>query len=430
MEGQIKLTPFEYAITRPAPLSYQQMLQYAEYEGKEGDEGVSKLTEGKYFFKPIYRFNHNTYEEYCNMWDKEEYPVPMIQYLKNDNFAGVLNGLEEAIRVANELMRLIEKVENGEENFELSKIMELFLKYKPYSIIIDDIKGVTTVCDVTTDIDSKTLEKLSKAQRFFDKVGVKLNLFLQCQLKNKFNEYGELAELLTIDEITGKKPINTNELQERKKGFYLHKGRIIKTEEMEQYKAENGIILTLKERTEKDKRVFTGTKRISRTYTASNEPPCIIGQARLIYSLKDFMNMPSSCIVITPMIVREWKERLKNENILGIVTDEPNENDFLSEQNSDSIIGTQDATLYIENDDYVKIDGIQVERLSKEEALTEYIELLNRYQQIGDDNIKELSMLLKSKEWQSESIDEKILRIKKCLEQIRKKEIKDSSRDL
>ena len=414
MDGQVKLTPFKYAISRPAPLAFQQMLQKAEYEG------VSKITEGKHFFKPIYRYNHNTYEEYCNMWDLEEYPVEMIKYLKQNNFLNILTGLEEAGKQANEILSTIERVKNGEEEFDFSKLMELFLQYKPYSIIIDDIKGVTTVCDVTTDIDPEVLERISKYQRLFDQVGVKLNLFLQEKLKEQFSEYGELAELLTIEEITGRKEISKKELQERKKGFYLHQGRIIKTEKMEHYKNENAINLPLKERGEQDKKTFKGVKRIDGTFKARKKPPVIIGQARLIYSVNDFMNMPSSSIVITPMIVREWEERLREDNIIGIVTDEPNENDFLREQRIDSIIGTEDATLYIENDDYVKMEGEIVRKLSKEEALEEYIKLLGSYNGKGYKQIEALINTTKSAEWNEQTTDAKIAIIKTQLEEIRR----------
>lgn len=419
MEEQVKLTPFAYAISRPAPLAFQQMLQKAEYEG------VSRLTDGKHFFRPIYRYNHNTYEEYCNMWDLEEYPVAMISYLKENNFSNVINGLQEIGKKTEELISIIERVKNEEEEFDFSKIMELFLQYKPYSIIIDDIKGVTTVCDVTTDIDDSILEKLSNYQRLFDKATVKLNLFLQSELKKR---YGELGELLTIDEINGKKEVSSEELQERKEGFYLHKGSIIKTEEMEQYKRENAISIDLKERKEQEKVIFTGVKRIEGTFKASKKPPVIIGQARLIYSINDFLNMPSSSVVITPMIVREWEEKLKEENILGIVTDEPNENDFLIEQRHDSIIGTEDATLYIENDDYVKIEDNNVVKLSKEEALQEYINLLNWYKENGYDEINELINIINSEQWNQKSIDEKIGIIKEYLEQIRKKEMDEEQR--
>ena len=414
MDGQVKLTPFAYARSRPAPLAFQQMLQKAEYEG------VSKITEGKHFFRPIYRYNHNTYEEYCNMLDLEEYPVAMIKYLKENNFSNVINGLEEAGKQANEILSTIERVKNGEEEFDFSKLMELFLQYKPYSIIIDDIKGVTTVCDVTTDIDSEILERISDYQRLFDQVGVKLNLFIQTKLKEQFSEYGELAELLTIEEITGQKEISFEELQERKKGFYLHKGSIIEKENMEQYKRENAISIDLKERKEQEKVIFKGVKRIEGTFKASKKPPVIIGQARLVYSINDFMNMPSSSIVITPMIVREWEERLKEDNVIGIVTDEPNENDFLREQSSDSIIGTEDATLYIENDDYVKMEGTDVVKLSQEEALQEYINLLNLYKVNGYEQVNELINIINSEQWNQQPTDRKIEIIKEYIEQIRK----------
>ena len=233
-----------------------------------------------------------------------------------------------------------------------------------------------------------------------------------------------MAELLTIDEVqaiensSGQVIVSIVQLMERRKGFYLHQGKIIAKDEIEEYKKSNGISLTLKEKGNQEKRVFIGTRRYRDRFRSKNKPPVIIGQTRLIYSLMDFFNLPSDCVVITPMIVREWEEELKSRRILGIITDEPNENSFLGEQKNDIVIGTGDATLYIKNDDYVKIEGDKVKRLSPDEAVEEYKRVLISYQERGYTQISELIEFMGSDEWQSLSTDEKIRRIKKYLKGI------------
>ena len=180
MENQVKIKSFKYAITRPASLAFQQMLQEAEYEG------VRKITDGKFFFKPIYYYKNGTYEEYCNVIDLEEYPVAMINYLRETNFSQILEGLDNATKKAEELLQLIENMEKGIEEFDLSRLRELFLQYKPYSIIIDDVSGTTTICDIENNVDSSILEKLLIYQEKFDKATTRLNLFISSTLRRKY----------------------------------------------------------------------------------------------------------------------------------------------------------------------------------------------------------------------------------------------------
>ena len=240
-----------------------------------------------------------------------------------------------------------------------------------------------------------------------------------------------MAELLTIDEVqaiensSGQVIISLDKLRERRNGFYLHQGKIIDKDEIEEYKKSNGISFTLKEKENQEKRVFRGTKRYSARLTSTNKPPIIIGQTRLIYSLMDFFNLPSDCVVITPMIVREWEEELKHRNISGIITDEPNENAFLDEQKSEIIIGTEDATLYMGNDEYVRIEEDEVTRLSKDDAVEEYKKLLGWYQERGYTQISELIELMKGEQWNLMSTDERISTIKRFIQDINKKSDKE-----
>ena len=125
------------------------------------------------------------------------------------------------------------------------------------------------------------------------------------------------------------------------------------------------------------------------------------------------------------MIVREWEEELKSRRILGIITDEPNENAFLNEQKSEIIIGTEDATLYIGNDEYVKIEEDNVTRLSKDDAVEEYKKLLGWYQERGYTQISELIELMEGEQWNLMSTDKRISTIKRFIQDIKKKSNKE-----
>lgn len=324
------IKPYSLSITRPHSIIEQEIYFNGEYEG------IKDLTNGLYYFKPLFIYNpkYETVEIYYNYVDLEE--DPRLMYREIDN------NYDEFIKKYKNLIKNIKTVkeELNNKNIDINKIKQLLISIYPFTSL-GQIAGHFD--DITKRVKDIFIEFRNNYDSFIHETG----LILEEKIKETLDdEYKDYISYITLEEIIDKKIPSVEELKQRKKG-YIYFGKLYVINNYKVWLESNKISLMDEEDNVKN---LQGQIAYSKT---------VSGRVCKIFSEKDFNKFKEGDILVTPMTVPKFIEVIKKAK--GIITDEGGITCHASivarELQIPCVVGCKNATKILNDEDIVEIDG-------------------------------------------------------------------------
>lgn len=330
-----KPKPYKKTLVRPLPFMRVELYAMGEYEG------IKWLTDGNFYFNPLFIYEDGSVTVYYNNISQKENPINMYNFLCN-NYSSFIEKYRQTTAACN----YIEKVIGKETEFVLNDFISAVLKIYPFSSL-GNLAGnlpeflVGKVYGVFKDFREKRGEVLTAAEEFL--------------LESVPNpEKQEDMQWLKINEAFGKSAVSAEQIRERKQG-YLYFNNMLLVEklgnEINRYLNANHIALLDDSADAKD--VSEGLKGTA-AYGGR-----IRGIVTIIRNEEDFYKMQPGDILVASMTVPKFLPVMKKA--AAMVTDEGgvlcHAAIVARELEIPTVIGTKRATSVLEDGDMVEVDA-------------------------------------------------------------------------
>lgn len=327
--------PYKKTLVRPLPLLRVELYAVGEYEG------IKWLTDGQFYFNPLFLCENRKIAVYYNNISQKENPINMYRYLCN-HYDEFLLKYKQLLVACN----YIEKVISGEETFSLNEFVASIIKIYPFSSL-GNLAGnlpvllVGEVYGIFKEFREQRGELLTKAEEF---------------LMQKAENIVESEYLFyyRIQEIFSGKPISLQELQKRKQGYvYFNKMLLVEKQEnqINNYLNENNIALINEEETS-----MNDTDELKGMTAYGGR---IKGIVSIIENENDFYKMEGGNILVASMTVPKFLPAMKKA--MAMVTDEGgvlcHASIVARELKIPTVIGTKRATTILQDGDFVEVDA-------------------------------------------------------------------------
>lgn len=329
-----KLKPYKKTLVRPLPLIRVELYAMGEYEG------IKWLTDGQFYFNPLFIYENGRVAIYYNNISQKENPINMYRYLC-DHYDTFLEKYNHTIIAC----EYIEKILNCQQQFVLNDFIEAVLKIYPFSSL-GNLAGnlpqflVGNIYIIFKQFREEKGELLSQAEEYLLKMATK-------KLKRDDINFYQIME------VFGDIPRSVQQISERKWG-YLYFNKILLTENEEnkinKYLNQNQIALV------NDGNDIDNVDELTGIVAYGGR---IKGVVSIISSEKDFHKFNVGDVLVASMTVPKFLPVIKKAS--AIVTDEGGALCHAAivarELQIPTIIGTKRATKMLEDGDMVEVDA-------------------------------------------------------------------------
>ncbi len=283
---------FTLTLSRPSSLIEEQIYYEGEYEG------IKLLTNGLYYFKPlfIYNSNINNTEVYYNQYDLEEDPRLMYYHL-DLYFNNVLNAYEKIKVYAKELNNIID----NKESFDIRLFVQKLKFIYPFASL-GQLAG-------HYDNITEKLKSVFYEYRFnYDYIIHKsCDYLLECVEKKLPSNIKKYKKFITLEEYKKRKFPNINVLESRKKGYMFFDNCIVTNDYEKWLESKNMYI---------DVDVDNNTCLQGQIAFSGN----VEGRVCKVFCEEDFNKVCYNDILVTPMTTPKFMKVINK--VKGIITDE------------------------------------------------------------------------------------------------------------
>lgn len=327
--------PYKKTLVRSLPLMRVELYAMGEYEG------IKWLTDGNYYFNPLFIYENGKVAVYYNNISQKENPINMYRFMC-DNYENFL----EKYAQTTEACKYVEKVIAGDVSISLSDFISAVLKIYPFSSL-GNLAGnlpeflVGRVYNVFKAFREEKGELLTAAEGFLMRRASGL-------VKKEY------LHLYYIEEAFGDTLVNDRQIQEREQGYLYFNGMLIvekRNDEINRYLNDNQIAILDESQTEKS------TPNELRGSTAYGGR--IKGLVSIIESENDFCKMKQGDVLVASMTVPKFLSVMKKAS--AMITDEGgllcHAAIVARELKIPTVIGTKRATSILTDGDLVEVDA-------------------------------------------------------------------------
>ncbi|MBP3459376.1 MAG: hypothetical protein J6K58_09210 [Lachnospiraceae bacterium] len=327
--------PYKKTLVRPLPLMRVELYAMGEYEG------IKWLTDGQFYFNPLFIYELGKVIVYYNNISQKENPINMYSFLCN-HYDAFLKKYEETIVACDCVERMI----NGDMQFILNDFISAILKIYPFSSL-GNLAGnlpevlVGKVYDVFKEFRQEKGELLTIAEEFLLQKAESL-------VDNNFLYF------YTINEAFGKTSFDVEQLVARKQGYmYFNKMLLVERNQNEINRFLNANHIALLSENETD---LDTSEQLSGTAAYGGK---IKGVVTIVTNENDFYKMEQGDILVASMTVPKFLPIMKKAS--AMVTDEGgvlcHAAIVARELEIPTIIGTKWATSVLDDGDLIEVDA-------------------------------------------------------------------------
>ena len=323
---------YKLAITRPHSLIELEIYYKGEYEG------ISKLTNNLYYFKPLFIYNseNENIVIYYNNYDLEEDPRLMYLFIE-ENF----NKINNYYNVKQDIIYLKNCMAKG-LSIDFNNFLEKIINLYPFTSL-GQLAGHYD--NITTRVKDLFLDYRYN----YDSICHDACEYLIEKLKELLpQEYQKFINYLTISEILNNRYPSLKQLEKRKKGFILF-DKLYVTKDYDKWLIKHNI--NIEEEIEQNNSNYLQGQIAY--------PGNVSGKVFKVYSEKDFKMFEDGDIVVTPMTTPKFVAIIKRSS--AIITDEGGITCHASiiarELKIPCIVGCKNATKVLKNNDFIQIEG-------------------------------------------------------------------------
>ena len=327
--------PYKKTLTRPFSLLRIQLYRLGEFNG------IKSITNGNYYFNPLFISNNGVTNIYYNFLSQKENPVNMFAFLNNAvDFVEYEKQCEKSAQSLSEII-------SDKNKFNIDSIILNLVKIYPFSSL-GNLAGtlpkhlVGKCYNIFENYRSKYDGLITETEEFLCSIAAEKNL----------ND----SDYLTLDEIFEKSEMPTNEtIAVRKKGFiYFNEEIIPKSDDnvFNEYLNENNIQLEDDNSKNSESDLLSVKGDVAYNGVAR-------GKACKVFSKNDLDKFQEGDILVSPMTIPTYINAMRKAR--AIITDEGGITCHAAivarELKIPCIVGTKRATSTFADGDILDVDA-------------------------------------------------------------------------
>lgn len=294
------------------------------------------------FFDPLFIYQPKKGDTvYFNLTDPRQKFDKLIDYLEN-NIDWFLDTKREFNQNCREISKIID-----ENSQDYNRLVYLIKEVWP-TITVAVVLGSTEIYKVSKRIRQLCVKVREESDNILHPAITYLAQFISKTIQKNYPELSRYTSNILVSECLSGKIPTKEELVRRRKGYLLHKGKIIY--DIPGYLAKNNFKLR-----EEEKNKIKGN--IIKGQTACNGKAS--GKAKIIFELKELKKVKKGDILVTPMTTPDMMIAIKKA--AAIITDEGGITCHAAivsrELKIPCIIGTKWATQALSDGDWVEVDA-------------------------------------------------------------------------